>query len=187
VNTTPRWTPSHLARLASLLVASAYGLVRLRNPVHWDLLDDVGLAVHEAGHVLFQPFGEPLLTLGGSLFQVVVPLAFAGYFMRSRQRFAAFVTLFWVGASLTSVATYVADARAQELPLLGGENAVHDWWFLLTEWDLLARDAAIANWLRFGAAMAFLAGLVGGIGASLSMRSEVAPRADPQEARPGAA
>ena len=32
------------------------------------------------------------------------------------------VTLFWVGQSLFNVSVYVKDARAQALPLLGGED-----------------------------------------------------------------
>ena len=30
----------------------------LRNDRYWSLLDDVDLAIHEAGHVVFGPFGE---------------------------------------------------------------------------------------------------------------------------------
>jgi hypothetical protein len=137
-------------RVAALAATLAYLVHRFGHVDHWDLLDDVNLAIHEAGHVLFQGFGEPMLTLGGSLFQVVVPTVFVGYFAWTRQRFAAAITLSWVVASLLNVALYVGDAQAQELPLLGGENTVHDWWFLLTEWDQLPRDGEFARSLRFG-------------------------------------
>ena len=152
-------------RKVGLGIAFAYALLRWFNPEHWDLLDDLDLAVHEAGHLIFQPFGEPILTLGGSLFQLIVPVAFVLYFLRSGQRFAALFTLFWVGVNLLNVATYVGDARAQELPLLGGENAVHDWWFLLTEWDLLDKDSALSFTLRLSAAAVFVAALGGGLAA----------------------
>jgi hypothetical protein len=66
-----------------------------------------------------------------------------------------------VAASLGNVARYIGDARAQELPLLGGENAIHDWWYLLTEWDLLAQDASIASWIRLMSAMAFIMSVIG--------------------------
>jgi hypothetical protein len=137
-------------------------MCRLRAPDYWDLLDDLTLAIHEAGHLVFQPFGEQGMTLGGSLFQVLVPLVFVVYFLRRRQRFAAAFVMAWVGASLFNVATYIGDARAQELPLLGGENAVHDWWFLLTEWDLLPRDLAIARNVRAFGVLAWLLS-VGGV------------------------
>lgn len=144
--------PRLAARLGALVLGVLYVVHRFGHPDHWDLLDDVNLAIHEAGHVLFQGFGEPMLTLGGSLFQVIVPVVFVGYFAWTRQRFAAAFTLTWVIASLLNVALYIGDARAQELPLLGGENTVHDWWFLLTEWDLLPRDRELARSVRFVAA-----------------------------------
>lgn len=155
-------TPRLVLRLlvVPLIVASA--AMRLGNAEYWDLLDDLNLAVHEAGHLVFQPLGDHAMTIGGSLFQVLVPLAFAGYFLVRRQRFAASVVMAWVAINLLNVAHYIGDARAQELPLLGGENAIHDWWYLLTEWDLLAHDVSIARAVR---AVATLAWVVAGGGA----------------------
>jgi hypothetical protein len=34
----------------------------------------INLPFHEAGHILFSPFGEFMTTLGGSLTQVLVPI-----------------------------------------------------------------------------------------------------------------
>jgi hypothetical protein len=67
-----------------------------------------------------------------------------------------------LGAS-GNVARYIGDARAQDLPLLGGENTVHDWWYLLTEWDLLPHDLAIARWVRMAGAVAFVAAVTGSV------------------------
>ena len=123
-------TPMHARlalRLLVPLLTGAYAWSRFADAEHWDLLDDVNLAIHEAGHLVFGFFGDWLQFAGGSLFQVLVPLVFAGYFTARRQRFSASVVLGWAGASLLNVARYVADARAQELPLLGGDNAIHDW------------------------------------------------------------
>lgn len=159
--------PRHLTRALTALGLGVYGFVRLRNPGHWDLLDDVNLAIHEAGHVFFQPLGDTVGVLGGSLLQVIVPLAFVVYFLRQRETFSASVVAAWLGASLGNVALYIADARAQELPLLGGENAIHDWWYLLTEWDRLPQDLAIARWIRVAGGLTFVAAV---IGAGLSSR-----------------
>lgn len=131
-------------------------MARFSNPQHWDLLDDVNLAVHEAGHVVFGPLGDKIGVFGGSLLQVLVPASFVAYFLfRQRDNFAASVITAWLGASLGNVALYIGDARAQELPLLGGENVIHDWWYLLIEWDMLAQDVAIARWVRLASALAF--------------------------------
>lgn len=45
-------------------------------PSTYLLTDYVNLAIHEGGHLLFRPFGDLLYFLGGSLTQVLLPLAF---------------------------------------------------------------------------------------------------------------
>ena len=149
-------------RIAALAVIALYAIARLRNPEYWDPLDDLDLAVHEAGHLVFSAFGETATVLGGSLFQVIVPAVFVGYFARTRQRYAAAATLSWVGVNLLNVARYVGDARAQQLPLLGGEDSIQDWWYLLINWDLLRQDLVIARWVHFAGVVAFLSSLLWG-------------------------
>jgi len=158
----PRSVTRIRIRVAALVVVAIYAVARLRNPEYWDPLDDLNLAIHEAGHLVFSAFGETMTILGGSLFQVIVPAAFVAYFVRTRQRYAAAVTMSWVAVNLLNVARYIGDARAQELPLLGGEDSIHDWWYLLINWDLLARDLTIARWVHFAGAVAFLVALIGG-------------------------
>jgi len=153
--------PRQWLRLMVATGLAAYGWRRFANDEYWDLLDDVNLAIHEAGHVVFSPLGDHPGVLGGSLFQVLVPAAFVVYFLVRQDRFAASVVLAWVGASLGNVARYIADARAQDLPLLGGENVIHDWWYLLIEWDLLAHDLVIARWVRLAGALAFVVAVTG--------------------------
>ena len=150
------------ARVVFLVLVAIYAAARLRNAEYWDPLDDLNLAVHEAGHLVFSAFGETLTILGGSAFQIMVPAAFVAYFARTRQRYAASVTMAWVGVNLLNVARYIDDARAQELPLLGGEDTIHDWWYLLINWDLLPRDTVIARWVHFFGVVAFLTALLGG-------------------------
>lgn len=112
---------------------------------------NVDLVFHEAGHVLFMPFGWTMTILGGSLFQVLLPfllmIAFLGY---NQDGFAASVCLWWTGQSMMDVAPYIADARALILPLLGGGTGAdrpgsHDWENLLKSWGLLDSDIAIAR------------------------------------------
>jgi hypothetical protein len=58
----------------------------------------------------------------------------------------------WGFENLLNIARYVADARAQVLPLVGGGE--HDWTALLDRWGCLAQDTAIAQVIR---AMGWLA------------------------------
>lgn len=149
-------TPRLVLRLLAAPVLALYAVRRLGDASYWDLLDDLNLAVHEAGHLVFQPLGDHPMVMGGSLFQVLVPLAFVGYFLGRRQPFSASVVLGWVAASLLNVGHYIGDARAQELPLLGGDDSIHDWWYLLTEWDLMPQDAAIAGAVRAAAILCWV-------------------------------
>jgi hypothetical protein len=45
----------------------------------------LNIAVHETGHVLFRPFGELTMLVMGSGFEVLFPLAMAGYFLAFRR------------------------------------------------------------------------------------------------------
>ncbi|MGH7497711.1 MAG: hypothetical protein ACREL3_02545 [Gemmatimonadales bacterium] len=75
--------------------------------------------------------------------QLIVPAVFAGYFLHRRDRFAATVALWWVAQNLWNISVYVSDARAQELPLVGGGE--HDWLYLLDTMNLLEKDLAIGR------------------------------------------
>ncbi|MCM2303313.1 MAG: hypothetical protein NDJ72_01310 [Elusimicrobia bacterium] len=112
------------------------------------LLDFVSLAVHEAGHVVFGLLGGRFLMMaGGTLLQLIMPLAFVVDFRRRGQPRSSDACLAWVGQNLLHVGRYAADARAQRLPLVGGGE--HDWTYLLETVGLLARDAAVGRAFDF--------------------------------------
>lgn len=150
-------------RAVAVLAVALWLTSYLRNDRYWSLLDDVDLAIHETGHVVFAPFGEFLGVAGGSLFQVLVPLAFVLYFAWRRDAFASFLVLFWVSQSLFNVAVYVADARAQLLPLVGGDYAIHDWSWMLSRLHVLRKDEVIAGAVRGVAASLWIAAALGGL------------------------
>jgi len=138
-------TVRHL-RLAGVALLAVYGLVCLRTPGSGGLLDGVDLAIHETGHLVFSPFGEVVTALGGTLFQLVIPAAFLVSFWRRGDRYAAAFPLWWIAQNLWNISVYVADARAQDLPLVGGGE--HDWTFLLGEVGWLARGVALGQALH---------------------------------------
>jgi hypothetical protein len=123
------------------------------------LLWRVDLGIHELGHFLTYWLPDLATALMGSVFQVVAPLALAGYFaLRQRDPLGAALCTGWAGASLQQVSVYVADAPYQALPLLGGE---HDWAFILGPGELDALGAApeIAVALRVTALLLILGGM----------------------------
>lgn len=114
----------------------------------------VNLPFHEFGHVLFRPFGQWLMFLGGSLFQVLLPLLLAGVFLfREGKPFGAALCFWWCGQSLMDVAPYIGDARALAMPLIGewSEEMVdarefrHDWHNILGAIGLLHWDTRLAS------------------------------------------
>lgn len=132
-----------LVRIAITLGLAAYAAAILHAAEPWALVDNVNLAIHEAGHVVFSPFGETLQLLGGTMLQFLVPLAFGIYFLRENDEHGASVALWWVGENCWYTAHYIRDAAAMELPLVGGGE--HDWRLLLTQWDMLDAHARLAD------------------------------------------
>jgi hypothetical protein len=115
----------------------------MRDPGSFGLLDAVDLAIHEAGHVFFGIFGEFVGFLGGTLFQLLIPVTFFGYFLQRHNRFAAAVMLWWIAQNLWNISVYVKDARDMALPLVGGGQ--HDWNYLLEAVGLLHRDQQVGQ------------------------------------------
>ncbi len=109
------------------------------------------LPFHEFGHVLFRPFGRFLTILGGSLFQVSMPLGLmVAFIWKQRETYGAMVMLWWAGQSFIDLSPYVADAVERNLPLVGGASEeAHDWGNLLTMTQMLDHTQAVAR-LCFG-------------------------------------
>ena len=130
------------------VIVTLYFLWCAYNPSQWHLIDGVDLVIHEAGHLIFSPLGEFMMIAGGSLFQVIVPAVFAGYFWYHGKYYSAALVLFWVGQSILNVSVYAGDSLALQLPLLGGEDSMHDWNYLLSTLNLLPATAKIAGVIR---------------------------------------
>jgi hypothetical protein len=139
----------------------------------------VNLPIHEAGHVLFRPFGDYLTSLGGSLLQLLLPLSLGAYqLLRSRDPLGSAVCLWWHGQNYHDLAPYIADAREMVLPLLGGNTGrtapygFHDWNFLLAEKGLLQHDRAIAGAAAAAGSVIMLLSVAWGAAVLLSHRRE---------------
>lgn len=112
-------------------------------------MHSINLPFHEAGHFLFRPFGRFMHVLGGSLGQLLMPLTCLGTFLYQQNAFGGTVGLWWFAENLMDLAPYIGDARAGELPLLGGVTGsevedYHDWEYLLKHLGWLYSDHKIA-------------------------------------------
>jgi hypothetical protein len=129
----------------------------------------INLPFHEAGHLIFSPFGSFIGVSGGSLMQLLVPLVcLLSFLLKTRDTFAASVALWWLGESMMDLAPYINDARELKLMLLGGVTGrevedYHDWEFILRKMGLLKCDHALANSVHvFGAFLMVTAFIWGG-------------------------
>jgi hypothetical protein len=138
----------NIPKLVVAAIASLYFIWCAYDPYQWHLIDGVNLLIHEAGHLIFRIFGEFMTIAGGSLFQVIMPALFVGYFCYQRNFYSASLVLFWVGESILNVSVYAADAATLQLPLLGGEGTLHDWNYLLTNLNLLSATTQVAGMIR---------------------------------------
>ena len=124
-----------------------------RTPLSPDALDSFlhlpDLVFHEAGHLIFSPLGQFMSVLGGSLMQVLIPVVCLVAFIRQEQFFGAAICAWWAGQNLVDLAPYIADARALQLPLLGGRTGAevegHDWEFILTRLRMTHLDQTIGR------------------------------------------
>lgn len=143
--------PVDFGKFLTVVLIGGYFIYCLRDPYPegWHLIDSLDLIIHEAGHTILRPLGEFIHVLGGSLFQILVPFLFAGYFLRRGDPFSFSILLSWVGYNFINVSVYARDAIAMNLDLLGGEAVIHDWNYLLTETNLLSKTQQVADLLNY--------------------------------------
>jgi hypothetical protein len=149
------------ARLALTVALALYSIVLARASELGSFLDGLDVAIHETGHIVFGAFGEVIQFAGGTLFQLIVPATFVWYFAKRGDRHAATVPLWWLAQNLWNISVYVRDARAQELPLVGGGE--HDWAYLLGRFGLLAHDQQIGNVVHAAGTIVCLAAVAAGL------------------------
>ena len=149
------WKP--VSRPVAIVVIAFYLLFLLyaaNNRSGFLFLDLANLMIHEAGHPLFgiiggnseYGFGHTLMVLGGTLFELIVPLASVAYFFFRREATGAAFCAFWFFENFLYIGTYMSDARARALPLVGSGES--DWEVLFTQWNLMLHDTQIAHATR---------------------------------------
>ena len=151
-------------RIAALVVVAVWGMsvwlgkmIDTPNVLHLTLI-----LFHEAGHVIFMPFGEALRVAGGTLGQLLIPFICAASMFRRGDNFGAALCLAWMGMSLMDASIYAYDAANPILPLIGGgtgEDSFHDFIFLFDRYGQLDNARAWARLMNALGAVCMLASL----------------------------
>ena len=148
---------------APLLLWLGWILLRLwSDPGAPTIFAGIDLAIHEIGHILWSPFGEFMGFAGGSLTQVMAPVAAGAVLYRQNDWFGVAFAAAWLGINCFEIAAYAGDALTRQLPLVspGTGEPEHDWTWMLATLDLLPRTEAVAAaWLWAGRLS-----MIGGIG-----------------------
>jgi hypothetical protein len=144
------WQP--VSRAALVIAVAFYAAIMIEEArTGGGLLDLVFVPVHEGGHLLFRWFGEFMAVAGGTFLQLAAPFSLAVYFAFQRNAVGVSFCLFFFFQQFLPIAVYMADARAQQLPLLtvgDSEYVIHDWNYLFGKLGLLEHDVQIAGTVR---------------------------------------
>lgn len=170
------WKPATPVGLgAALLFYALFLLHAARSQTGFLIVDHVNLVVHEAGHLLFSYLGRTPMVWGGTILQWAFPFLLAAYFFVHRQTSAFAFCLFFFFENFLYTSVYMADARAQVLPLVSVGDpdpiAGHDWNFIFSQLGVLQHDTRIAGMVRFLGWLGMLS-TVGWLGWRASRRSE---------------
>ncbi len=125
------------------------------------IIDTIDLFIHEAGHIVFRLFGRFVEFLGGSLLQVIIPVAAVIVFGKSNPKYYPF-TLYWTGQSLINVSIYIGDAPFMKLHLIS-KGAIHDWRWLLSNAGMMENAGDIAWTVNAAGLITCLGGIIVGI------------------------
>lgn len=147
------WRPiSTPVFLTSLIFYAGFLLYACVDHSGFLFIDNANLIVHEGGHALFGWFGQKIGIMGGTLLQWLVPALLAAYFFYHRQISGFVFCSFFFFENFLYTATYMADARAEALPLVSlgdSDYAEHDWNTMFGWFGLLDYDTRIAGLVRF--------------------------------------
>lgn len=111
------------------------------------VLDNFTLVLHEAGHPMVGMLSNRMMVYGGTFFQLLFPWLTKRHFEKINSAEGVVFARYWIAASIHNVGVYMSDARAKDLPLVGGldpEDA-HDWAEILTRWHLIRYDTFLGG------------------------------------------
>ena len=123
-------------RIGLTTALALYAFALLVSPDATVLIDAVNRPVHEAGHILFSPFGPEAHLLGGALLQLFLPLRLGAWFTVQHNEYAASVAAWWVGQTFTTIGLRMANPSAAGRP---HPVADQDWSILFAEWGVVGQ------------------------------------------------
>ncbi len=143
-----------LSILVALLIVNDYGFI--------SIIDDANVAFHEAGHFIFEVFGDTMGLWGGTLGQLLPPIISIVVFWRRKSLVSVSVALLWLFENFFDIAAYMETAKSDG-PIVFGVLGwgYHDWWCIFSHWGILHYDTTIAAIMRITGWLGLFSTLVG--------------------------
>lgn len=106
----------------------------------------ISFGIHEVSHLVVFFMPSIIVAAAGSIGEIAFPALIMAMALRAKSYFAAIFAGLWTMLAMHSVGRYMADARAQILPLMGpGESVRHDWNYIFIQLGLLDYDTFIGG------------------------------------------
>ena len=137
--------------VGALGVCAIYGWFAIVKDAKVPVLVFLDIAVHEVGHKLFSPFGDLVMLIMGTGFQILFPFVAGLVFgVWKRNLIAWGVCWAWSANAMCDGARYIYDAPRGELMLLGAGDGLGDWSKILgpEHFDKLYLADKLASQLR---------------------------------------
>jgi hypothetical protein len=147
------------------------------DPAATTLFHGIDLAIHEIGHILWSPLGEFWSIAGGTLTQVLMPVAAGVALYRQHDWFGVAFAVSWTGIACFETVLYAGDAVARRLPLVSPVTSepIHDWNYLLGELNLLQHAGGVALAWQWAGRILMTAGVLMGARILWHMATAKAP------------
>jgi len=127
----------------------------------------INIPFHEFGHIMFRPFNHWIMSLGGTIGQLLMPAIVVWAFLyKYYNGFGAAIGFWWFGENFVDIAPYINDARSLSMPLLGGNTGAtapygfHDWQYILIEAGHISWDHGLAKFSHLLGALLMITALV---------------------------
>ena len=124
--------------------------------------------LHEMAHIVTAWLPPILTASAGSLSELLLGTLLVLGALKGRAYFALLICCLWFMLACQSAGVYMADARAQRLPLVslgaalsGSSEVTHDWHFVFGQLHILPFDILIGDGVRAVGAIVGALGLLG--------------------------
>jgi len=124
----------------------------------------INFGIHEVSHLVVFFLPTLIVAAAGSFGEIAFPALVMALAIRAKSYFAAIFAALWTMLAMHSVGRYMADARAQALPLMGpGESIQHDWNYIFSQLGTLQYDTLIGGSVRTAGTVLGISALILGL------------------------